>query len=164
MQLLDFQHQRFVNGQATRGIHQQDVKEVLLGVIQCRTANIDWLLVRAAGKPFGTGLRSHRLELLDRGRAVNVCRDGKHFFLALFDQVLGQLAGGGGFTGTLQASHQNDGRRLGCQVDIAHALAHGGGQLFVNDADQYLAGLQGTQHVLAQGFFFHTRNKVADHR
>jgi hypothetical protein len=86
------------------------------------------LLVGRGGEPLGAGLGGHGLELLDGRRAVHVARDRQHLLLALFDQVLGQLGRGGGLAGALQAGHQDDGGRLGGQVDVGHALAHGGGQ------------------------------------
>jgi len=43
------------------------------------------------------------------------------------------------------------------------ALAHGGGQFAVDDADQRLPGLERTQHLLAQGLFLHAGDEVAHH-
>ena len=164
VQLLDFAHERFVDGQATGGIDQQHVKEVAFGVIQRGARDVGRFLLWCAGKPFGTGLRGHGLELLDGGRAVDVARDGQHFFLALFNQVLGELGGGGGFTSTLQAGHQDHRWRLGRQIDIGHTLAHGGGQFAVDDRHQHLTGRERAHHLFAQGFFFDPGNKVAHHR
>ena len=86
------------------------------------------------------------------------------FFLRFFDQVLGQLGGGGGFTRPLQTGHQDHGGRLGGQVDVTDALAHGAAEFAVDDAYQRLAGRQRTHHLLAQGFFFDPGNKVTHHR
>ena len=142
MQVLDFTHQGFVNRQAACSVHQQHIKEVLLGVVQRRKADINRLLVRCAGEPLGTSLGCHRFELLDGGRAINVTRDRQHFLFPLLNQVFGQLGGGRCFTRALQSSHQNDCWRLRSQVDIANSLPHGGCQFFVDDAHQHLAGLQ----------------------
>ena len=133
-------------------------------VIDCSPGNIDWLLVRRAGEPLRTGLRGHGFKLLDSRRPVHVTRDSQHFFLALFNQVLGQLGSRGGFTRALQTSHQDHGGWLRRQVNVADALAHGRGQFFADDADQYLAGLQGAHHIGAQCFFLDAGNKVPYHR
>ena len=136
---------------------------MLLGVVQRRVGNVQRFLVRGAGEPLGTGLGGHGLELLDGRRAVHVARHRQHLLLALFNQVLGQLGGGGGFTGTLQARHQDHGGRLGGQVDVGHAFAHGGGQLAVDDADQRLPRLERAQHLLPQRFFLDAGDEVAHH-
>ena len=78
--------------------------------------------------------------------------------------MLGQLGGGGGFARALQAGHQNHGGRLGRQIDVAHALAHGGGQFAVDDTDQRLTRRERTHDFLAQRFFFDACNEVAHHR
>ena len=122
------------------------------------------LLVGRAGEPLGAGLLRHRLELLDGGRPVDVARHGQHLLLALLDQVLGQLGGGGGLAGALQAGHQDHRRRLRRQVDVGDALAHGGGQFAVDDADQRLARLERAQHFLAQRLFLDAGDEVAHHR
>ena len=161
MQGLDFGHQHFVDGQAARGVDDQHVKEVFTRVVDGGAGNVHRVLVRRAGEPFGTGLFGHRLELFDGCGAVHVARHGEHFFLALFDQVFGEFGRGGGFTRALQASHQDHGGRLGGQIDVGHPFAHGGGQLFVDDAHQRLAGLERAHHVLAECFLFDAGHEVA---
>ena len=164
VQLLDLGHQGFVNRQAAGGVHQQHIKKVPFGVVQRSAGDVDRFLLRAAGEPFGTCLGRHGFELLDGGRAVDVAGDRQHFFLALVYQVLGQLGGGGGLARALQAGHQDHGGRLRRQVDIAHALAHGGGQLTVDDTDQRLARRERAHDFLTQGFFLDACNEVAHHR
>ena len=148
MQLLNFPHQGFVNRQAAGGVHQQNIKVMALGVVEGCARNVHRLLARCARKPFGTGLGRHCFQLFDGGRAVDVGRHREHFFLALLNQVARQLGGRGGFTRTLQAGHQNHSRRLRRQIQVGHALAHGGGELTLHDAHQGLAGLEGAQDFL----------------
>ena len=163
MQRLDFGHQGFVNGQAASGIEQQHIEIMPAGVVERCAGNIHRVLIRGAGEPFGAHLLCDGFELFDGGGAVHVARDGQHFFLALFDQVLGQLARGRGFTRALQTRHENDGRWLRGQIQIADAIAHGGGQLFVDDADQHLPGREAGEHFLPHGFFFDAGDKIAHH-
>ena len=164
VQRADFGHQGLIDRQTTSRVHQQHIKEMLAGIVQCGQGDVQRLLIGRAGEPFGPGLRSHGFELLDRRRAVHVGRDREDFFLALFNQVLGQFGRGGGFTRTLQAGHQNHRWGLCGQVDVGHALAHGGGQLLADDAHQGLTRLERTHDLLAQGFVFHTGDEVAHHR
>jgi hypothetical protein len=136
---------------------------VLLGIVQRGHGDVVGFLVGCAWEPLGAGLLGHGLELLDGRRAVHVARHGEHLLLALLDQVLGQFCRGGGLARALQAGHQDHGGRLGGEVDVAHALAHGGGQLLVDDAHQRLAGLERAQHLLAQRLFLHAGDEVAHH-
>ena len=163
MQFLDFSHQGFVYGQATGRVHQQHIYKVAARVIQGGPGNVGGFLVRRAGKPLCTSLGGDGFKLLNGRRAVHVTRHREHFFLAFFNQVLGQLGRGGGFTSTLQARHQNHGRWLRRQIQVADPFAHGGGQLFIDDAHQGLARGEGAQHLLPQCFFFDPRHKVAHH-
>ena len=163
VQGFDFLHQRFVNGQAACGVHQQHVVVLAAGVVQGGAGDVQRLLIGRGREPVGAGLRRHGFELLDGGGAVHVARDGEYFFLALLDQVARQFGRGGGFARALQAGHEDDGGRLRGQVDVAHAFAHGGGQLAIDDAHQRLAGLEAAQHFLAQRFFFHAGDEVAHH-
>ena len=164
MQFLDLGHQGFVNRQAAGGVHQQHIKKVPFGVVQRSAGDVHRFLLRAAGEPFGARLGRHGLELLDGGRAVDVTGDRQHLFLALVYQVLGQLGGGGGLARALQAGHQDHGGWLGRQIDVTHALAHGGGQLAVDDPHQCLAWRERAHDFLAQGFFLDAGDEVAHHR
>jgi len=164
VQLLDLAHQRFIDGQAAGGVNQQHVEVVLARMVQRRAGDVDRLLVCRAREPLGPGLFGHGLELFDGGRAVDVARDREHFLLALLDQVLGQLGGGGGLARALQAGHQDHGRRLGGEVDVGHARAHGGSQLAVDDAHQHLARRERAHHLGAQGLVLDAGDEVAHHR
>ncbi|MCY1206449.1 hypothetical protein D9M72_180200 [compost metagenome] len=163
VQLLDLGHQHFVDRQAAGRVDQQHVEVVAPGVVERGARDVQRLLVGRAREPLGAGLLGHGLELLDGGRAVHVARHGEHLLLALLDQVLGQLGGGGGLAGALQAGHEDHGRRLGREVDVRHALAHGGGEFAVDDADQRLARLERAQHFLAERLLLHAGDEVAHH-
>jgi len=78
--------------------------------------------------------------------------------------VLGQLRRRGRLAGALQARHEDDRRRLGVQVDVADALAHGGGQFAADDAHQGLARGQGAQHLMTHGLVLDAGDKVPHHR
>jgi len=63
----------------------------------------------------------------------------------------------------LQTGHQDDGRRLGREVDVGHPLTHGGGQLLLDDADQHLPGRQRGDDLLTQRLVLDAGNEVAHH-
>jgi hypothetical protein len=118
VQVADLGHQRLVDRQAAGGVDQQHVEVVRLAWSSAASA-MSRGFCRARREPLGAGLRRHGLQLLDGGRAVDVGRHRQHLLLALLDQVLGQLGGGGGLARALQAGHQDHGGRLGGQVDVA---------------------------------------------
>ena len=69
-------------------------------------------------------------------------------------QLLGQLAGECGLTGTLQTGHQYHGR-LALDVQRRGVATHQGGKLVVNYLHHQLLGLQLVDHVLTQGLLLH---------
>ena len=156
--------------QPAGGVDQQHVEVMALGVVERGQRDVVRLLVRRRREPFGAGLARHRLQLLDGRRPVDVGRDRQHLLLALLDQVLGQLGGGGGLAGALQAGHQDHRRRLGGEVQLGHGLsapcrlAHGGGELAVHDAHQRLARRQRAHHLLAERLVLDAGDEVAHHR
>ena len=119
---------------------------------------------RRRREPLGAGLLRHHLQLLDGGRAVDVGRDRQHLLLALLDQVLGELGGGRGLAGALQAGHQDHRRRLRREVEVGDAFAHRRGELAVHDADQRLAGRERPGHLGAERALLDAGDEVAHDR
>ena len=164
MQVTDLGHQRFIDRQAPGRVHQQHIEVVALGVVQRGQRDVVRLLLARGRKPLGAGLPGDRLQLLDRRRAIDVRRDRQHLLLPALDEMLGQLGGGGGLAGALQASHQDDGRRLGCEVQVGDAFAHRRGEFPVDDTDQRLAGVQRADDFLAERFLLDACDEVTHHR
>ena len=95
-------------------------------------------------------IRGQAFELLDGGRALHV---GRHQvrLAALGFEAPGNLGGGGGFAGPLQA-HQHDGhRRPPRQVQLGGFPAQERGELLVDDLDDLLGRRQGPEHFLTYG-------------
>ena len=90
-------------------------------------------------------------QLLDGGGAVDVAGHQQRTAVLLALQHAGQLAREGGLTRTLQTRHQDDGGLAG-EVDFGGLASHQFGQLVVDNLHHQLAGLDGGQHVLSQGF------------
>ena len=84
-----------------------------------------------------------------------------------FGQPASQLAGSGGFTGALQAGHQDDGGRLHGQRQFAgigaQVAAHEGGQFLVDHAHQGLAGAEAAGDFFAQRLFLDPGDEFAHH-
>ncbi|MNM78701.1 hypothetical protein D3C81_906120 [compost metagenome] len=154
----DFAHHLFVDTQAARRIDDQHVVVMLFRPVQRGKGDIDRLVGAGGREEVGAHLGGDRLQLGDRGGTVDVGRDGQHFLLLFFLQVLRQLADGGGFTHTLQTGHQDDGGRLLGKADLRRFRpqvgAHQGGQLALHHAHQGLARRQRGNDILAHGFFF----------
>ena len=163
VQFLDLAHHRLVDREAAGRVDQQHVEVLAARLVQRGAGDVHRLLVRRAREPLGPGLLRHRLQLLDGGRAVDVARHGQHLLPALLDQVLGQLGRGGRLARALQARHQDHRRRLGGEVDVGDALAHGGHQLVVHDAHQRLARVQRAHHLLPQRLLLDAGDEVAHH-
>jgi len=64
----------------------------------------------------------------------------------------------------LQAGHEDDGGRLGRQIEGGIGTAHQLGHFLVHHTDQGLARGQGANDFLAKGLLLHGGNEVLDHR
>ena len=119
--------------------------------------------IKAYGRAFHliVDLAGEDLELIDRGRALQIGRH-QHALRVLLFQERGQLAAGGGLARTLKATH-HDHRRTG--RDLHHRLPgslvgpHQLDQFVVDDLDHLLAGLEALKHLGAEGFCQHRLNK-----
>ncbi len=69
---------------------------------------------------------------------------------ALFEPG-GELAAGGRFTGALEAGHQNNGGRLGGELEPGGVLAEQGNELVANDLDDLFGGREGGEDLLPDG-------------
>ena len=104
----------------------------------------------------------HHLQLLDGGGAVDVAGHQKGPF-ALLLKVVGQLGAVGGFTGALEAAHQDDGWDLGGEVDPGVGGTHKGGHLVVYDLDDLLGRGEALQHLLPYCLFGDRFHKILGH-
>ena len=90
-------------------------------------------------------------ELLTRGGAIDVDGD-EHGPVATLFEPCGQLAAGGGFTGALQASHENHRRWLGGELEAGGIAAQHLDQLVTDDLDDLLGRGESGKHFSANGF------------
>ncbi|MNZ95907.1 hypothetical protein D3C78_1150800 [compost metagenome] len=146
MDLLQLLHQLLVNMEATSRIDNDIVIAVLLRVLQTGTGNFNrrgLVTQREHGRVY---LISEHLQLLNRCRTINITSDKQRLMVALLEQ-LSQLTGSCRLTGTLQAGHHNDGRRLIGFCQLALRTAHQLGQLFVYNIDDDHAGRKALGYV-----------------
>ena len=100
-------------------------------------------------------------ELLARGGAVDVDRDQHGAVAALFEPR-GELAGGGGFAGALQAGHEDHRGRLGGEFEARGVFAEQRDQLVADDLDDLLGGRERGKHFGADGFLADVLDELVD--
>ena len=71
--------------------------------------------------------------------------------MAAFFEPLGELAGGGGFAGALEAGHEDDGGRLGRELEARGVVAERVHELVADDFDDLLGGVQRGRDFGAEG-------------
>ena len=148
--LDQFLHQHFVDLQAACGIEDDDVIAVVLGVGQCLFGD-GRRLFAGQGEDRRTGLFAHHLQLVDRGRTVDVAGH-QHRAAALLDVVFCKLCCVGRLTVALQAAEHDDGLALVLDDQTRRFLAaHQGDQLLVDDLDDLLGRGQALHDLLAHG-------------
>ena len=140
VELADFGHHRFINRESAGGVDQQHIVKMTLGEINRSAGDVDRFLIGRRREEINARLLGDSAQLLDGGRTIDVTGYGQHFFLLSFAEQLAELACGGGLTRTLQASHEDDGRRLSGKAERGMRAAHQGGEFAMNHADQGLTG------------------------
>ncbi len=98
--------------------------------------------------------------MLAGGGAVDVDRNQHGAVTALFEPG-GELAGGGGFAGALEAGHENDRRRLRGEFEAGRVLAEEGDKLVADDFDDLLGGGKGGEDFGADGLDANLLDEVA---
>lgn len=102
------------------------------------------------------------LQLVGGGGAVHVGRHQKRAVVLLL-QPIGQLGGGGGFAGTLQAHQHDDGGDAVAQLQLGVAAAQKLGQLIEHYLDDVLGRREGIQHVRFQAALLGAGHKGLHH-
>ena len=100
-------------------------------------------------------------ELLAGGGAVDVDGDEHGAVAALFEP-LGELGGGGGFAGALEAGHEDDAGRLRGGFELGDIFAEEGDELVVDDFDDLLGGAEGGGDLGAERLDADVGDEVVD--
>ncbi len=110
-----------------------------------------------------SGLLAENAKLLLRRRTARIERGHQHLLLVAGGEPLGELGGGRGLAGALQADQHHDDGRRGGEVDGLRIGAQHAHQLVVDDLDDHLARRDGAHHVLAERLLLHPVGEGAHH-
>ena len=156
----DLGHERLVDAQAAGRVEDDHVAAgaLRLGDAAARDIHDGGARRRAVDRDIEG--RAEGLELIDGGGSIGVgCHEQR--LAALAHDVAGQLGGGGGLAGALEADQRDDrGRPVEAEGPVAGAQDRG--QLVMHDLDDELAGVDALQHVLADGPFLDPPDEVLD--
>ena len=159
-------HHLGVDTEAARGVDDDDVVELALGLLDRCPGHGDRVADAVAGLGREDGdadLVAVDLQLLDGVRALQVAGD-QHRRLALLLQPQRELGRERRLAGTLQAGEHDDGR-AGLGVAQPPGLAaEDGDELLVDDLDDLLGGVQRLADLLAPRALLDRRDEVLDHR
>src|SRR5262249_43153589 len=84
----------------------------------------------------------------------------EHRLAAALAKRQGEFAGGGGLALTLEAAEHDDRRPVLGKGDVGVYRPHQGDQLVVDDLDDLLAGIEGTEDLLAERALLHALDEV----
>ena len=131
---------------------------------ECRPRDRHRLLADGRRKKIRADLPRQRLQLLDRGRTINVGRYQQNFLLVLALDEARELRRRRRLARSLQTGQQNHRRRLRCEIERRARAAHQCGELAVNDPDQRLTRRQRADHLLALRLVADRRDEILDDR
>src|SRR5690606_1383316 len=100
------------------------------------------------GEDRDVDLSGEGAELVDRGGPLEVGADEQRV-AALLLEPAGELRGGGGLAGALQAGHEDDGGRLRREGDLHRLAAEGLDELLVDDLHHLLGRGEALGELLA---------------
>ena len=140
LELLQLVHHDRVNLQTTSGVDDDHAIARPHALIDSGLRDLDHVLRVAIGVHRHVQRTAKRLELIDRGRTIDVGRHQSRR-LVLEHQLACELAGGGRLARPLQADHHDDRRRHGAHLEPLAPFAEHGGELVVDDLHQLLSRL-----------------------
>ena len=141
-------HQGLVDLEPAGGVDDHDVTAVGRRAFEPVARRDD--RVRGVGAIDGDlELAPQLLELVDRGRPLEVGGDQAGLLLLVLAKVERELGRGRRLAGALEAAEENDGGRS-AEREPRVRRSHQLGQLLVDDLDHLLARLEPLQHLLAE--------------
>ena len=148
----DLGHQLVVDVQAAGGVEHDHVVAAERRLLLRALGDRDRVLAGHDRQGVDADLGAEDGELLHRRRAAGVERGHQHALALALLEAPGELGGGGGLAGALQADHQDRrGGRVDAQVAGLALAAQHVDQRVVDDLDDLLAGRDGFRHRLAAG-------------
>ena len=162
--LLDLVHHLGIDVQSAGGVDDHHIDELELGLTDRRLGNRHRLLRDIGWEEGHANIIGQGFQLFDGRRAIHVGRHHHHGLFLAFLEEARQLAGRGGLTRTLQARHEDHGRRRGIQRQVFVGRAHHGFQLGLDDLHERLAWGQALRHLGADRALLDLVDEVLDHR
>ena len=156
-------HHLFVERGAAGGVEQHDVVAAELAGFERTARDLRRLLAGDDRQGRNVEIAAEHRELFHRRRAVDVERGHQHLALVALDQAAGELGGGGGFAGALQADHHDRDRRHGVEIDGLAVGAERRDQLVMDDLDHHLAGRDRLDDGGADRLLAHALGEAAHH-
>ena len=148
----DLGHQLVVDVQAAGGVEHHHVVAAEGGLLRGALGDRDGVLAGDDRQGVDADLLAEDGELLHRRRAAGVERGHQHALALALLEALGELGGGGGLAGALQADHQDRrGRRVDAEVAGLALAAQHVDERVVDDLDDLLAGGDRLGDRLARG-------------
>ena len=158
-EVLNLLHQLLVHSLPTSGIDDEHIESLSLGMLYGITGNahrVGGTLLEMDRHP---NLFAQDTQLFHGSRAEGVAGSQQRIAVLLLAQELSQLAAHGRLARTIQTSHQDNGR-MALQVHAHRLAAHQFRQLIVHNLHHQLLRLDGSQHILSQGFLLDRISKV----
>src|SRR5687768_2770171 len=144
LELLELLHHLVVDLEATGGVDENDAIARAARLVDAVSGDLHDVLMPALGVHGNVELLAERLELVDRGRPIDIGGDESRL-TAFGLELARQLGRRGRFPGALQADHHDDGRRHRAQLQTLASLAQHRGELVVDDLHQLLGGRYGLE-------------------
>ena len=158
-----FRHHLFVERGAAGGVEQHDVVAAELAGFQRAARDLRGLLAFDDRQRRDIEIAPEHGELLHGGRTVDVERGHQHLALVALGEAAGELGGGGGFAGALQADHHDRDRRHRVEVDGLALGAERGDELVMDDLDHHLAWRHRLDHSGADRLLADLFGEAAHH-
>ncbi len=154
----EFSHQRLVDRQTTRRVHDEDVQHEVPTSLEGVPG--DARGIRRRFSEYGNAhLLAEHFELVDCGGSLKVAC-GKHGPLALPLEPERQLRAGRRLARPLEATHEHDGRRSRAPLEPSFLSSEQFGQFVADDANQGLVGVEAPVEFLANGLLLHLGHEL----
>ena len=164
LDLAQFGHQSFIDGDPASGIENHHIKALQAGRLKRTLGNLCRRFAVGLGQHPDLGLFTKNTQLFTRCRACHIKR-GEHHLLALFRaQAQCQLASGCCLARTLQARHQDDRWWIDRDIQRCCLAAQHIHQNVIDDLDDLLVGANRFQNLDTNRLFANPRHKAFDNR
>ena len=142
----DLGHHVLVDVEPAGGVDDDGDGADLAGAIEALGDDLARRGVGPAVEDLDVELFAERLELIDCGGAIDVGGDQQGLVAGLL-AAQGELGGGGGLAGALEADDEDDGGRLGGALEARGLGAEQGDEFVVDDLDQAVERAWGAEQL-----------------